>query len=300
MAMDALSVGAYAAEIKYTVDSGATWVITDGDPFYYGIGDVSDILVIETATGHRVIVSQGSAQVGEYAEISYSEDYGANWWSVWVGTTLSQTIQALCHYGGKLWAAASAGYIYGSDDLGDNWTTQEDGTEAPGITLNDIVMYSLQVGYAVGDTNTFLYTSNGSEWYSRTGPSATNANLLSVAVNDKGHVFVGAADGNLYVSEDGGQTWATRRAFGAGSVDWVGFDEIHRYFGGLIWNDGGTDIGTLFRSIDGGASWSAPSGQAGEWNSILNGGFICDQNNMFVVGEQHDGTTLVAKASPMG
>jgi len=300
MAMDALSVGAYAAEIKYTVDSGATWVITDGDPFYYGIGDVSDILVIETATGHRVIVSQGSAQVGEYAEISYSEDYGANWWSVWVGTTLSQTIQALCHYGGKLWAAASAGYIYGSDDLGDNWTTQEDGTEAPGITLNDIVMYSLQVGYTVGDTNTFLYTSNGSEWYSRTGPSATNANLLSVAVNDKGHVFVGAADGNLYVSEDGGQTWATRRAFGAGSVDWVGFDEIHRYFGGLIWNDGGTDIGTLFRSIDGGASWSAPSGQAGEWNSILNGGFICDQNNMFVVGEQHDGTTLVAKASPMG
>jgi len=300
MAMDALGAGAYNAEIKYTVDGGANWVITDGDPFYYGIGDVSDILVIETASGHRVIAAQGSAQAGEYAEISYSEDYGANWTSVWVGTTVNQTIQALCHYGGKLWAAASGGYIYGSSDIGDTWVAQESGVEAPGITLNDIVMYSLQIGYCVGDTNTFLYTTNGTEWNTRAGPSATNANLLSVAVNDKGHVFVGAADGNLYVSEDGGLTWATRHSFGAGTVDWVAFDEIHRYFGALVWNDGGTDVGTMYRSIDGGASWSVPAGQAGAWNSILNGGYICDQNNIFVVGETHEGTTLVAKASPTG
>jgi len=299
MAMDALGAGAYNAEIKYTVDGGANWVITDGDPFYYGIGDVSDVIVIETASGHRVIVSQGSAQAGEYAEISYSEDYGANWVSVWVGVVVNQTIQALCHYGGKLWAAASGGYIYGSADIGDTWVAQESGVETV-LTLNDIVMYSLQVGYCVGDTNTFLYTTNGTEWNTRAGPSATNANLLSVAVNDEGHVFVGAADGNLYVSEDGGLTWATRHSFGAGTVDWIAFDEIHRYFGALVWNDGGTDVGTMYRSIDGGASWNAPAGQAGAWNSILNGGFICDQNNIFVAGETHEGTTLVAKASPTG
>ena len=300
MAMDALGVGAYAAEIKYTLDGGATWDITDGDPFFYGIGDVSDILVIETADGHRVIVSQGSTQPGEFAEISYSENYGADWDSVWVGAVLGQTIQALFYYGGKLWAAASGGYIYVSDDIGDTWDEQEEGVEAPGIQLNDIVMYSLQLGYCVGNTNTFLYTTNGVEWNARAGPSATNANLLSVAVNDQGHVFVGAADGNLYVSEDGGVNWEIRRAFGAGTVDWTAFDEIRRYFGALVWNDAGTDIGTMYRSIDGGATWQAPAGQAGAWNSILNSGFICDQNNIFVIGEVHDGTTLVAKASPTG
>jgi len=303
MAMDALGVGAYQAEVKYTLDGGANWEITDGDPFFYGIGDVSDILVIETADGHRVIVSQGSAQAGEYAEISYSEDYGANWTSVWVGVDagdLNQTIQALFYYGGRLWATASDGHIYGSADIGDTWVAQEEGVEAPGILLNDIVMYSLQVGYCVGDTNTFLYTTNGTEWNLRAGPSATNANLLSVAVNDQGHVFVGAADGNLYVSEDGGQNWVIRRALGAGSIDWIAFDVIHRYFGALIWNDAGTDVGTLYKSIDGGASWQAPAGQVGAWNSLLNSGFICDQNNIFVVGEVHDGTTLVAKASPTG
>ena len=302
MAMDALGVGAYAAEIKYTLDGGANWEITGGDPFFYGIGDVSDILVIETADGHRVIVSQGSTQPGEYAEISYSEDYGDNWTSVWVGTALAQTIQALFYYGGKLWAAASGGYIYGSDDIGDTWTAQEEGVEAPGIVLNDIAMYSLQLGYCVGDTNTFLYTTNGSEWNARTGP-AVGADLLSVTVNDKGHVFVGADDGILYVSEDGGVTWETpaRRDFGAGTISWIAFDVTRRYFGALVWNDAGTGVGTLYRSIDGGATWQAPAGQAGDWNNGLNSGFICDQNNIFVVGEtDDDGFTFVAKASPTG
>jgi len=306
MAMDALGVGAYQAEIKFTLDGGANWLITDGDPFFYGIGNVSDILVIETADAHRVIVSQGSTQPGEFAEISYSEDYGANWTSVWVGVVLGQTIQALFYYGGQLWAAASAGYIYHSADVGDTWTAQEEGVEAPGIALNDIVMYSLQLGYCVGDGNTFLYTTDGSEWNARVGP-AVGADLLSVAVNDEGHVFVGADDGILYRSEDGGQNWLDQdgaagdwRDFGAGTIPWIAFDEVRRYFGALVWNDA-AGVGTLYRSIDGGATWQAPAGQAGAWNNGLNGGHICDQNNIFVVGEtDDDGFTFVAKAAPTG
>ena len=306
IAMEALGVGAYQAEVKFTLDGGANWEITDGDPFFYGIGDVSDILVIETADGHRVIVSQGSTQPGEFAEISYSEDYGATWDSVWVGAVLGQTIQALFYYGGKLWATASGGYIYSSADIGDTWTAQEEGVETI-EALNDIVMYSLQLGYAVGNNNAFLYTTNGEEWNARVGPAPLH-DLLSVAVNDKGHVFVGTSDGVLYRSEDGGQNWLDQdndagpwRDFGAGAVTWVAFDETRRYFGALIWNDAGTDVGTLYRSIDGGATWQAPAGQAGDWNNGLNGGFICDQNNIFVVGEvDDDGNTFVAKASPTG
>ena len=233
--------------------------------------------------------------MGEPAEVSITEDWGTTWNNVDVGAVNDQYINALTYYGGRIWAAATGGYIYMSSTLGDTWAAQESGVETA-QDLNDIAMYSLKVGYAVGDNNAFLYTTDGAEWNTRTGPAALT-NLLSVAVNDKGHVFVGAADGNLYVSEDEGVTWATRYSFGVGSVDFIAFDESLRYFGLLTYNNA-AGVGTAYRSRNGGASWQAPAGQTATWNSGLNAGFICDQNNMFVVGEVHDGTTFVAKASP--
>jgi len=292
MVMDGLM---YNSEVKKTTDGGATWAECSSDPFTYGGGDASDIVVVEIANGHRAIVSRGSTTMGEPAEVSITEDWGTTWNNIDVGTVNDQYINALTYYGGRIWAAATGGYIYMSSTLGDTWTAQESGVETA-QDLNDIAMYSLSVGYAVGDNNAFLYTTDGAEWNARTGPAALT-NLLSVAVNDKGHVFVGAADGNLYVSEDEGETWATRYSFGVGSVDFIAFDESLRYFGLLTYNNA-AGVGTAYRSKDGGASWQTPAGQTATWNSGLNAGFICDQNNMFVVGEVHNGTTFVAKASP--
>lgn len=287
----------YNSEIKYTKNGGATWTQTAVDPFLYFGGDSLTLVLIETSDAHRAIFGRDAA-LDEYAEIAYTEDWGATWSNVYVGTQMNQSIQKLFHYGGRIWAACSQGYIYVSDDIADTWSAQESGVESGGQTLNDLVMYSLQVGYSVGNANSFLYTIDGSEWNSRTGP-APLTNLLSVTVNDKGHVFVGAADGTLYVSEDEGLTWVTRRSFGAGSVDWVSFDTTRRYFGGLTYTNA-AGVGKCNRSFDGGASWEEPAGQTGAWNSGLNSGFICDQNNIFVVGEPHGGLTFVAKMTPSG
>ena len=284
----------YNAEVKYTKNGGATWTQAAVDPFLYFGGDTLTGVGIEIADGHRAIFGRAAA-VDEFAEVAITEDWGASWDNVYVGTVLNQAINKLLYYGGKLWAACSGGYIYVSGDVGDTWTAQESAVETA-QDLNDLVMYSLLEGYAVGNANAFLYTTDGADWNARTGP-AVGTNLLSVTVNDKGHVFVGAADGNLYVSEDAGVTWATRREFGAGSIDWVEFDVTRRYFGALVYNTA-AGVGTLYRSFDGGASWERPSGQTAAWNSGLNSGAICDQNNIVVVGEAHGGTTFVAKASP--
>lgn len=292
----ALDGAIYNSEIKYTVTGGSCWEVTDADPFALGGDDTSSVIVVETSAGHRAIVAKGS-NIGDPAEISYTEDWGANWTNVYVGAINGQTIQQLFYYKGNIWAACSGGYIYMSTDLAETWATQEAGTETPEI-IRDICMYTSEVGFAVGDNNAFLYTlDGGNDWNLRIGP-LLGGTLNTVAVNDKGYVFVGASDGALWYSTNNGTTWVQRRDFGVGNVNCVRFDTKFRYFGGLVY-DTATPVGAFYRSVDGGASWQAPAGGTPD-NNGLNKLFICDQNNFFIVGELDDGgNTFVAKVSPI-
>ncbi len=283
----------YNSLVMYTRDGGANWNETSSDPFTYGGGDAGSIITVTTSSGHRAIVARKSATAGEPAEVAITTDWGANWTNVDVGSVSGQYINKLFYYAGYIWAACSGGYIYRSSDLGDTWEAQESGVETT-EDLNDIVMYTEKVGYAVGDNNAFLYTTDGEEWNSRTGPAA-GVNLLSVAVNDLGHVFVGAANGNLYVSEDGGETWETRKEFGSGSVDRIVFEPDLRYFGFVVYNNA-AGRGYVYRSKDGGATWIAPDGQPS--NGGLNDVWPCDQNTFFACGEVYGGTTVVLKGNP--
>jgi len=285
----------YNSEIKVTTD-GSTWVEASVDPFLYSGGDTGKPISFDLSDGERIIVPRISTAVGEYAEISYTEDRWATKTDVYVGAVVGQTIQRLRKYRGVIWAAASGGYIYKSTDLADSWTAKSSGT-ATAQDLNDIVMYSDRVGYAVGNSNAFLYTLDGSTWSAGTGPAA-DVNLHTVAVNSKGYVFVGAADGNLYVSTDEGSTWSINHSFGAGIVQRVEFDDDTRYFGALIYNTA-SPVGKVYRSIDGGATWQAPSGQTASWNSGLTDIHICDQNHIVTVGNAHGGTTFIASAVPV-
>ena len=90
-------------------------------------------------------------------------------------------------------------------------------------------MQDRETGYAVGNNNAFIYTTNGTDWYARTGPAA-GVNLLSVAINTAGDVFVGGADGNLYRSEDGGVTWIDTAGAAGVSLFWAGCSlRVQRY-----------------------------------------------------------------------
>lgn len=291
----------YDSEVKYS-DDGSDWNQTSADPFEEG-GNAGEWIIFELWDGHRAITNRISPSVWRPAEVSYTEDEGATWTNVDVGSVGAQILTAMDRMSGWIYACATGGDVYRSTDMADSWTRL-----ATGVTtedLRDITMYTTSTGYAVGDNNAFIYTTNGEDWYARTGP-AVGVNLLSVAVNDQGHVFVGANDGNLYRSEDGGLNWldpdgnaGAWRSFGTGTVDYVEFDEDTGYFGLLIFNNP-TPLGSIYTSINGGATWRQPSGQTGTWNSGLNSGTICDQNNYFVVGEVHNGTTFAAKIEPIG
>ena len=293
----------YDAEVKKT-KNGTTWYQTADDPFEEG-GDSTSPVVFTRWDGHRLVIARLSASTYLGAEISYTENEGIDWTNVQVSAIVGQTIgrHGLVAYGGRLYAACSGAYIYMSLDMGDTWTLVESGTTTD--DFNALAMYSVEIGYAVGDNNMFFYTANGEDWYQRVGP-AIGVNLLCVAVNSAGDVFVGAADGAIYRSDDGGQHWyqtdgvtaGAWRDFGVGSIDALEFDDATRYFGFLAYNTA-APVGTVYRSINGGATWRAPAtGQVGTWNAGLNDIFICDQNHAFIVGEVYDGNTFIAQVEP--
>lgn len=292
----------YDSEVKYT-STGTNWAQTAADPFEEG-GDASSPVTLTMWDRHRAVVSRISASVWRPAEISYTEDLGVSWTNVDVGAVVGAFFgrHGLVYSSGRLYAAVSGGRIYDSRDIGDTWVIREEGTTTE--DLNALAMESLEVGYAVGNSNAFLYTTNGNDWYARVGP-AVGVNLLSVGINAAGDVFVGAADGNIYRSEDGGQNWlqndgltpGTWRSFGVGSVDWIGFDDKSSFFGFAIYNTA-APVGTIYRSTNQGATWSEIDGQTGAWNAGLNAMHICDQNHGFVVGEPFEGNTMVVQIEP--
>lgn len=286
----------YNSEVEKTENYGSTWAQTAADPFTSG-GDAGKPVLFEMTDAERVVVPRVSQTGGEYAEISFTEDRGVTWSDVYVGTVDSQFLTKLFKFRGKLWAVGSHGYIYQSADYGSSWTAQEAGVETTEI-LRDGVMYTEDVGYVVGDDNHFLYTMNGgSDWASRTGP-AVGADLLSVAVNYQGYVFVGASDGTMYYSTDRGVNWNTRQAFGVGTVPYIAFDNSARAVGLAIFNTA-APVGHAYRSIDAGASWQEVGPTSMPTNAGLNDAWICDQNTFIVAGEAYNGMTFVAKSMPV-
>lgn len=288
-------LGSAAYTIGYllvTFDYGATWAAPLNQPFSIA-GDVSSIVIVDAQNGYRLIASRGNVEGGQPAEVSYTDDEGALFHDVNVGAVNGQTIQSLFKdSNGRIWAAASGGYVYRSANLGVTWTTQEAGVETI-QNLLDICFFDENVGYAVGNSNAFIYTTDGATFNLRVGP-AVGVNLLSVAVNYAGHVYVSTADARLFRSVDGGVTWETIVDLAVGSINQVRFDDDFRYFGFMVWDDT-TPVGTVYRSEDAGNTWAAIGTPATDYlNAGINCVAICDANMAYVGGPAQGGLSFVA------
>ncbi len=304
--LDTDYLGVYGDTVLWTEDGGAIWTPTPTSPFAYIGRNATDVETIVTSGGHRVIVS-GGAVPGAPPEIAYSDDGGALWYNVFPEAglgTANRGVNALAWDARlRLWAAADDGRIYVSTNLGTAWSIAEAGVETI-QDLNDIVFYTDLIGYAVGDsavapaTGAFLRTTDGATWDLLPGPVA-GVNLLSVAVNRYGHVFVGTNDARVFRSVDGGVTWEEMVDFGCGTVDVIEFEPNNRYVGYLAWTNCSND-GFMYRTEDGGNTWLA--GEIGLTTPANNGIYalaICDANNLFAGGNVHAGTSWIARYSPV-
>ena len=118
------------------------------------------------------------------------------------------------------------------------------------------------------------------------GPDGGNVRSLAYDPNDPSRLLLGTSAGQLFLSRDGGSTWAPFARLGAGDdlvIDHIVFDPTNSntiYAAG--WGLYHDDEGEVFRTDDGGATWKALPGTRGK--SIRALAMAPSDHNTLVIG----------------
>jgi len=278
-------------------DGGETWTTWAITPWAMGI-DARDVAV----AGGRIVVITEDAPA-----LAYTEDYTVGFTEMTWGFLAGCNGRAIHSLDTRhTWIAATNGTIYFTGDPRLGVEAQENAT-LTNNNLNAIHAANGQDVYAVGDNNTFLYTTNGGrDWIAGVGP-VPNVDLTSVwAFHDsqKRMVIVGTIDGRIFQSFDGGTNWYGRQlpgveyladTFNIAAITGCGCSALEMF----VLVEAGTYLeptdGQLFRTIDGGLTWREV---ALPTNLGVEDVACCDPNTALVVGHlTAAGTAFVARVT---
>lgn len=294
----AAAAGTGASANVLRTDNGGTWAATASDPF----GSDEHIAAITCfpfgREGTRVMVARGVTDAGAPAEIAYSDDDGATWVNVNVGSVngefipLHGSVFALDR--NNIWVGTNLGRLYYSQDAGLTWTVQ-DNQAISSTAYNAVHMSSESVGWAGGGTNKIARTvDGGTNWSAVTGPAAESAtNVVTVWSFDRNSAIIGYSSGRAYRTDDGGVNW-TEMAYSGSGVGSVRDIKFYNGLLGFMLLNNASPVGTIQWTIDGGYNWTALTTPL---NAGLNNLHVCDQWSVFATGNAQGGTGYIAKAS---
>lgn len=100
---------------------------------------------------------------------------------------------------GNVWTCGYSGSIWNSSDFGLNWHCVRNGNNflLPRYRLLDIVFFSSQVGFAVGENGTFITTDDGGLHWMEMDKFTSEA-LRSIYLTKQGDLFVCGDSGGLF------------------------------------------------------------------------------------------------------
>lgn len=266
------------------------------DPFTTAENIAAIIRVEIDADTTRYIVARGTTDVGNPAEIAYTDNNGTTWTTVNVGAQNGaifigpHSLYAIDK--SHIWGVTDDGYIYFSDDGGESWTAQESGV-IHSNAYNAVYFADELTGMAVGESDIVAITSDGGlTWSAATAPGNTAG--LDVVTNNGAFWWVGDDSGSLWYSDDHGSTWTERAGWtgsGSGVVTTVAFMDEYRGF--LVRTSGGSS--TVLYTFTGGAEWFTVPVPT---NSGINHLIICGERLAYAVGEAQGTTGFVLKIQP--
>lgn len=284
--------------VALSENEGATWAESAASPFA-GAENVAAVGTMQLGSDtKRILVARGTTDADDPMEVAYSDDDGATWTTVNVGSVDGQyaygphSLYVLNYY--NIWLATTGGYIYFSADGGATWEAQESGVLTAGIYRG--ISFSGELnGYAVAAGDIVVRTTDGGATWSAATATGSGSALNDVAVLDKNHALVATAGGAIYYTTDGGATWTARSFSGSGAGSVTSIEALNELIIFATHNTAG-NAGRILRTIDGGVNWEALSMPAS--TASLNDIVVCDANNAFAVGELAGGTATILKVSP--
>lgn len=301
--MSADTVAAAVPDLVWSADGGLTFT-SPATGFAAGESVKATVTIQINATTTR-IVSVRDGDVAAPLEIQYSDDDAATETLVVVGATNNEAAvggSSLFAFDAEhIWLCTDDGRVFFSGDYAASWTDQTTALAASGANpLNAIHFCTDKIGYAVGDSDTIIYTTDGgTNWVAGTATGSGDG-LDTVHVFDEQRVIVGTDNGVsancVYMTYDKTANWTTidegLNALTTDTCPHITFmgDGMTGY---LIKNTA-APVGTVYKSIDGGYSWKAV-------NAVTNSGLtflhIIHANLCYVVGQVNGGTSFIGRIS---
>jgi photosystem II stability/assembly factor-like uncharacterized protein len=221
----------------HTDDGGNSWDILD----FAFPSMIVDFHFVDREAGWALIGNPSLTGIPTGTSLWRTQDGGRRWAPVPLGSFRGSRIQFVG--GDKGWIAGPSGMLH-TKDGGITWERQL----IASADLHDVWFADDLRGWAVGTLGTVLSTRDaGVSWE---GTSVGSADTLTGVIGDaSGKLVVSGSEQHLYVSEDGGRSWGTKRPPGGEFLRVASADFLSPEHAWVRTTDG------LAMTTDGGESW---------------------------------------------
>jgi len=302
-ALSAANVGSGIAnpQVIASVDGGIVWAAYPVTTLVAAAGPPSPL----DCVGDYLAVLGDPDNLYATGEIAYAplEDL-TNWTSITDGLSANHPPVAIFSYDPlHTWLVGVGGYVYFTDDITTGVVVQSPG-DVTTATLRDVHFFSKEVGIAVGDNGTVIYTRNGGIVWSLATTGWTDRNLCCECLTD--YIwYVGDEAGILHYTTDGGESWGNKDINAIKGVDNAVIQDIQfgtPSVGYLLANQtmgayqylGGEIAGQVLRTLNGGCTWyelpEAVTNSTIPAADAFNALATCGPSNLWIAGLADDHT----------
>jgi photosystem II stability/assembly factor-like uncharacterized protein len=254
------------------------------------------------STTRRILVFRGTTDAGNPAEAAYSDDGGATWTLVDIGTDNGEfVVSAKAAYAinqNNIWVGTDSGRIYFSASGGASWVVQED-QGIHSAAWNWVHFSDDRNGFAGGAGDVVAVTTDGGDVWSQVNATGNGGDITAGGVVDTNNFWVGTDDGEVFFTTDAGVTWE-ERSFSIGAagaptlVDDIRF--VDNMLGFMSVRNAAAKS-TILMTRTGGYNWEIIETAT---NVGINALAVCGPRLVYAVGEVVGSTPVVYKLQPTG